>query len=200
MFYNSINNLVYIMVFTLFLGLVSALPAEADDDEAIAKEIILILKASRAVVVQNKPLIKNPRGAGISAGKFMELTLANYAKASGKPYAKGSGAMGDAQGKLMDAIRDVVYNVVSGKDKELDPQGRFLPAIFARKATARVGETSGGKMYLRLTTRDDYIVNAANKADAWKKGVIDGKFMGGGWEKGKTFSKLLITMARKRSG
>jgi hypothetical protein len=130
----------------------------------------------------------------------MELTLANYAKASGKPYAKGSGAMGDAQGKLMEAIRDVVDNVISGKDKELDPQGRFLPAIFARKAAARFGETSGGKMYLRLTTRDDYLVNAANKADAWEKGVIDGKFMGGGWEKGKTFSKLPITMARKRSG
>lgn len=179
----------FITVVTFVLGLV-AVPAWSGEDEGIAKELTVLLKASRAVLVQNKPLIKNPRGSGIGVDKFMGFTYANYEKMAGKKFKMGGGNLGKAQGMLVDAIKGVVGDVVSGKDKKLDPKGRFLPAIFARKAATRFGEISGGKMYLKLTTQDKYLVNASNKADAWEKGVIDGKFVTAGWEKGKTFSEM----------
>ncbi len=188
-----------VSIFTLFVfifGLIST-QAWANDDEAIAREMTVLLKSSRAVLVQNKSLIKNPTGAGIDVKKFMGFTFANYEKATGKKFAKGAGAMGDAQGKLIQAIEEVVGEVTTGKDKTLDPQGRFLPAIFARKAAARLGKVSGGKIYLKLTTRDGYLINAANKADAWEKSVIDGKFLGAGWEKGKSHSEMATHNGKK---
>lgn len=179
----------FIVLITFSLSL-TAVPAWSNEDEGIAQELTVLLRASRAVLVQNKPLIKNPRGAGIGVDKFMEITYANYEKTTGNKFKMGGGDLGGAQGMLIDAIKGVVGDVVSGKDKKLDPKNRFLPAIFARKAASRFGEISGGKMYLKLTTQDQYLVNASNKADAWEKGVIDGKFAVAGWEKGKTFSEM----------
>ncbi len=81
----------------------------------------------------------------------------------------GDGDVGEAQGMLVDAIKGVVGDVVSGEDTKLDTKGRFLLTIFARKVATRFGEVSGGKMYLKLTTQDEYLVNSGNKADAWEK-------------------------------
>jgi len=47
-------------------------------DEHTAKELTILLKSSRAVLVQNKTLITDPQGAGITADKFLELALAKY--------------------------------------------------------------------------------------------------------------------------
>ena len=184
---NKFVSFVTLMVFVLGFG---AAPAWSGEDEKVAKELTILLKASRAVLVQNKPLIKNPTGAGIDVDKFLDFTYANYAKMARKPFKRVRGPVGKAQSMLIMAIQDVVGDVVSGKDKDLDPQGRFLPAIFARKAATQFGKVSGGKMYLKLTTQDKYLVNASNKADSWEKGVIDKKFLDELWDKGKTFSQM----------
>lgn len=177
------------MLFAFFLSFGNT-QSWANEDEEIAKELTVLLKASRAVLVQNKSLIKNPKGAGIGVDKFMEFTNGNYEKMSGNKFQMADGAKGQAQKMLVDAIKGVVGDVVSGKDTKLDPNGRFLPAIFARKAATRFGEVSGGKMYLKLTTQDKYLVNPSNKADDWEKGVIDGKFLKADWKKGTTFSEI----------
>lgn len=186
--------LLMLVAFIFSLGSASSW---AGEDEEIAKELTILLKASRAVLVKNKPLIKDPMGAGIGVDKFVELTTANYRKMTGGEFKMADGAKGQAQKILMDAIKGVVGDVVSGKDKKLDPKGRFLPAIFARKAASRFGEVSGGKMYLKLTTQDKYLVNASNKADAWEKGVIDGKFLNADWKKGKTHSEMATHNGKK---
>ena len=186
--------------FVILLGFVMGLgvtPAWSGEDETVANELTTLLKSSRAVLVQNKPLIKNPQKAGISVDKFLAITYSNYEKATGKKFKKGSGNIGKAQDQLIKAIEQVVGDVVSGKDTALDPKGRFLPAIFARKAAAKFGQVSGGKMTLKLTTRDEYLVNAANKADAWEKSVIDGKFVKKGWKKGQSFSELTQHQGKK---
>lgn len=182
-----------IVPFTILISFVLSLwvvPAWSGEDEDIAVELTVLLRSARTVFVQNKSLIKNPRGAGIKVEKFMKLAFSNYKKRTGHDYKKAGGNMGKAQGMITEAIKGVVGDVISGKDKKLDPKGRFLPAIFARKASTRFGEISGGKMFLKLTTRDEYLVNTSNKADGWEKGVIDGKFMNASWEKGKTFSEM----------
>ena len=184
---NKFASFVILMGFVMSLGVT---PAWSGEDETVANELTILLKSSRAVLVQNKPLIKNPQKAGINVDKFLSITYSNYEKATGKKFKKGSGNVGKAQDQLIKAIEQVVGDVVSGKDTALDPQGRFLPAIFARKAAAKFGQVSGGHMTLKLTTRDEYLVNASNKADAWEKGVIDGKFMKQGWKKGKAFSQV----------
>ncbi len=186
--------------FVILLGFVMGLgvtPVWSGEDEAVANELTTLLKSSRAVLVQNKPLIKNPQKAGISVDKFLAITYSNYEKATGKKFKKGSGNVGKAQDQLIQAIKQVVGDVVSGKDTALDPKGRFIPAIFARKAAAKFGQVSGGKMKLKLTTRDEYLVNAANKADAWEKGVIDGKFVTQSWKKGQSFSEVTQHQGKK---
>jgi len=169
----------------------------AGEDEATAKELTILLKASRAVLVQHKPLIKNPKGAEIGVDQFMGFTMTNYERMTGGKFQMADGAKGQAQKILIDAIKGVVGDVVSGKDTKLDPKGRFLPAIFARKAATRFGKVSGGKMYLKLTTQDKYLVNASNKADAWEKGVIDGKFLKADWKKGATHSEMTTHNGKK---
>lgn len=187
---------VFLVLFTFIFG-IGSVSSWASEDEATAKELTILLKASRAVLVQNKPLIKNPTGAGIGVDQFMEFTMANYEKMVGSKFSMADGAKGQAQKILIDAIKGVVGDVVSGKDTKLDPNGRFLPAIFARKAASRFGEESGGKMYLKLTTQDKYLVNASNKADAWEKGVIDGKFLNADWKKGSTHSEMATHDGKK---
>ena len=182
---NKFVSIVTLMVFVLGFG---AAPAWSGEDEKVAKELTLLLKASRAVLVQHKPLIKNPMGAGIDVNKFLDFTYANYGKMAGKPFKRVRGPVGKAQSMLILAIQDVVGDVVSGADKKLDPQGRFLPAIYARKVAAQFGKVSGGKMYLGI---------ASNKADAWEKSVIEGKFLDELWQKGKTFSQVTQHKGKK---
>ncbi len=184
--YNRIILLVTLLFFVLSFGVKLV---EGGGDEEIAGELTKLLKSSRAVLVQNKPLIKNPTGAGIDTKKFMAITYENYKKSTGNDFAVGSGDKGVAQSFLIKSIEGVVADVVSGKDTALDPKGRFLPAIFARKAAARFGELSNGTMYLKLTTRDKFLVNPCNKADDWERGVIEGTFLKADWKKGKTYSE-----------
>ncbi len=191
------NKFVSFVILTVFVMGLGITPAWSGEDQSVADELTILLKASRAVLVQNKPLIKNPQKAGIGVDKFMAFTLGNYEKATGKKFKTGSGNLGKAQSQLIQAIKQVVGDVVSGKDKALDPKGRFLPAIFARKAASKFGEVSGGKMTLKLTTRDDYLVNASNKADAWEKSIIDGKFLKQGWKKGQSFSQVTTHSGKK---
>ena len=127
------NKFVSFLILLAFVLGLAVTPAWSSEDEAIANELTTLLKASRAVLVQNKPLIKNPQKAGIGVDKFLAITYSNYEKATGKKFKKGSGNIGKAQDQLIQAIKLVVEGVVSGKDTALDPQGRFLPAIFARK-------------------------------------------------------------------
>ncbi|MGB5830634.1 MAG: hypothetical protein WBG92_01405 [Thiohalocapsa sp.] len=103
--------------------------------QEIAEELTVLLKSSRAVLVQNKTIITDPTNAGIDADTFMEMALANYQDATGEPFAvaDGNGNKGEAQQILTDAIKQTVDEVVSGNDTDLDPQGRFLPAIFPAK-------------------------------------------------------------------
>ncbi len=191
---NKFVSLAILMGFVLSLAVT---PAWSGEDEAVANELTTLLKASRAVLVQNKPLIKNPQKAGIGVDKFLSITYNNYEKATGKKFKKGSGNIGKAQDQLIQAIQQVVGDVVSGKDTALDPKGRFLPAIFARKAAAKFGQVSGGQMTLKLTTRDEYLVNASNKADTWEKSVIDGKFLKQGWKKGQSYSQVTQHKGKK---
>jgi len=186
-----------LLILIAFVFSIGSTSSWASEDEAIAKELTILLKASRAVLVQHKPLIKNPKGAGIDVDAFMGFTMANYEKMVGAKFKIADGAKGQAQKILVDAIKGVVGDVVSGKDTKLDPKGRFLPAIFARKAATRFGKESGGKMYLKLTTQDKYLVNASNKADAWEKGVIDGKFLKADWKKGTTHSEMSTHNGKK---
>jgi hypothetical protein len=159
-------------------------------DEAIAKDLVILFKSARSVFVQNKPLIKNPTGAGIDAGQFITLALANYKKATGTEFRFNKGNV-TPQEMLISAMKSVVHDVVTGKDTDLNPKGYLLPAIFGRKAGVRFGEISNGKLYLKVTTRDTYIMHSANKADEWEKGIIGGKFLSKDWEKGKPHSDIV---------
>jgi hypothetical protein len=192
-----IKKFCVLLIMFAFLFSFGSTSSWAGEDEAIAKELTILLKSSRAVLVQHRPLIKDPKGAGIGVDQFIGFTKANYSKMTGTEFTMAGGAKGEAQKILMDAIRGVVGDVVSGKDTKLDPKGRFLPAIFARKAASRFGKVSGGKMYLKLTTQDKYLVNASNKADAWEKGVIDGKFLKADWKKGTTHSEMATHNGKK---
>lgn len=159
-------------------------------DEDTAKELTMLLKSARAVLVQNKSLITDPQGAGISADRFLDLAYANYKDATDNEFAIADGDKGAAQEMLVAAMKGTVADVVSGADTELSDDGRFLPAIFARKAATRFSEGSNGKMYLKLTTQDKYLVNVANRADDWERSVIEGKFVGGAWARGETFAEM----------
>jgi len=192
-----INKFVSLAILMGFVLSLAVTPAWSGEDEAVANELTILLKASRAVLVQNKPLIKNPQKAGIGVDKFISITFKNYEKATGKKFKKGSGNIGKAQDQLIQAIKQVVDGVVSGKDTALDPKGRFLPAIFARKAATQFGQVTRGQLTLKLTTRDDYLVNVSNKADAWEKSVIDGKFLKKGWKKGQAFSQMTQHKGKK---
>ena len=55
---NKFVSILSLLVFVLSFG---AAPVWSGEDEKVAKELTILLKASRAVLVQHKPLIKNPR-------------------------------------------------------------------------------------------------------------------------------------------
>ncbi len=105
--------------------------------------------AARAPLPPREPLARVMIKA---RDRFLELALANYQKATGEPFEIADGRKGEAQKMLTDAIRGTVADVVSGTDTDLDAENRFLPAIFARKASTRFVENAGGQMDLKLTS------------------------------------------------
>jgi len=68
---------------------------------------------------------------------------------------------------LTAAIKGTVADVVSGADTELSEDGRFLPAIFARKAATLFSADSGGKMYLELPQKTQR-ASGAHFSPPWK--------------------------------
>ncbi len=72
------NKFVSFAILLAFVLGLAVTPAWSGEDEAVANELTTLLKASRAVLVQNKPLIKNPQKAGIGVDKFLSITYSNY--------------------------------------------------------------------------------------------------------------------------
>ena len=193
--FNKLIHLSFVSIF--FLGLLTSQSWANRSDEAIAKDLVVLLKSARSVFVQNKPLIKNPTGAGIDADQFITLAMANYKKSTGTEFVMDKGNV-TAQEMLIKAMKGVVHDVVTGKDTDLNPKGYLLPAIFVRKAGVRLGEVSNGTVYLKTTTRDAYIMHSDNRADDWERGIIGGKFLSKDWEKGKAYSEM-VTDGYKKS-
>lgn len=169
------------------LAISLTVPALADEkDEAMAKKLTILLRSARAVISANPKMIGDPTTAGLKIEEFMDSTKKNYTKTM------GTALDDDATKNLMKAIEEVASNAIGGKYKDrwttgVEYPGKFLPARFAAEVSTQFSALSTGKYVLKLTVPNKFLVNKANQADDWETGVIDGKFLKPGWQRGQIY-------------
>ncbi|NRB79323.1 MAG: DUF3365 domain-containing protein [Saccharospirillaceae bacterium] len=154
------------------------------DKRELATDLTTLLRSARAVTV-NSVTINDPSNFNIE--QFISKTKSNYKNSAGKEFDESNVVLN----QLMDSIVFVINNAKKGEYKNNWPDGdyanKFLPARFARLTGLKFEELSNGKNIIRLTTSNQLLVNADNKADDWENVVLEQKFRNPNWPKNKIY-------------
>lgn len=179
----------------VFLGLalwttVALAPASRADtagQEALAQEAATLFRAARKVISDNQSLINDPEKGdkGLSGEFVVAKAKENFQAATGQP-------VNEAEATLK-VMLEAAAAVMTDAQPLINEKGKafkgFLPAVFARQVAERTVQKSGGKIFIKLTAPQKFLRNRANRADEWETMVMDTKFNGAAWEKGKAFTE-----------
>lgn len=88
---------------------------------------------------------------------------------------------------------EVISAVMGDAQTLINEKGKgfkgFLPAVFARQVAEGFSQKMKNKFFIKLTAPKSYVRNRRNRPDKWEHDVIENKFKGTGWEKGKQFAE-----------
>ena len=174
--------------------------APADTDAAIAQSLAEMLRDARTVISNNQALINDP-GSGdkhLTGEKVWDDASALYRKNTGvdpRSIDKNS-----RQGRLMDALKNAVVEVMNDNQKTINEKGTgfkgFIPAVFGRLVSESFNGLVKGPAQIKITAPTDLVRNRKALPDAWEKQVIDTKLLSPDWPHGQPYSATVNTNGR----
>lgn len=189
------TTVVAISVLALALG-GAAGPAAAQEagHDALAAHLANVLRAARKIISDNQALIndKDKGDKGLSADRVLALTKQNYKEATGQDLVVTDPK--SMEGKLTQAALDAIKDVMAKAQPLINKPGMgfkgFLPAVFAKQVANDFTKRADGLAVMKLTAPKSLVRNRANTPDSWEDQVIESKFKGAGWPKGKGFGEI----------
>lgn len=170
----------------------SAARAAAQEDEVrIALSLAKMLQAGRAVISSNQDLINDPTKGdkGLSGDVVLAKTIQNYEQDTGlhpmqvDPDSK--------LGRLLRAEMAVIKEVVDENQSFINQEGvgfkAFIPAVFARLVTERLGDKIGEELEIKVTAPPALVRNRKSRPDDWERSIIESKFLSPEWKTGEIF-------------
>lgn len=169
-----------------------SMPAFADENEDIAKEMATVFRSARAVITKNQAHINDPAigDKGLSPDAVIAAAKENYKTATGHDLTIDPATKA---GEYLQAELDAIAAVMKEAQPLINEQGKgfkgFLPAVFAGQVAAKTSEALKGKAELKLTAPKEFVRNRANRPDEWEENVIENKFKTPAWTKDAGFSE-----------
>ena len=164
--------------------------AEADEVE-IALSLAKLLQAGRSVISSNQDLINDPSKGdkGLSGDVVLAKTVENFRQDTGLDPMEV-----DPQsrlGRLLRAEMAVIKQVVDEKQSFINQQGvgfkAFIPAVFARLVTERLGDRVGEELEIKVTAPPALVRNRKSRPDDWERNIIESRFLSLEWKPGEIF-------------
>lgn len=169
----------------------TAVRAAESDEVEIALSLAKLLQAGRTVISGNQTLINDPTKGdkGLTGDVVLAAAIQNYTKETGLDPAQV-----DPQsrlGRLLRAEMAAIKEVVDENQSFINEQGvgfkGFIPAVFARLVTERLGNKVGEELEIKVTAPPALVRNRKSRPDDWERSVIEGKFLARDWARGKIF-------------
>lgn len=164
----------------------------ADQDEVeIALSLAKLLQSGRAVISANQDLINDPTKGdkGLSGDVVLAEAIQNYKQETGVDPREVD--PNSRLGRLLRAEMAVIKQVVDENQSFMNQEGvgfkGFIPAVFARLVTERLGERIGEELEIKVTAPPALVRNRKSRPDAWERKIIETKFLSDEWKTGEIF-------------
>lgn len=173
--------------FLLCAWSLSGSPVLADQAEfvSIGNKLAAVLRAGRAVVSANQPLINDAEKAnkGLSPDALMVQVAEVYKSQNADRQILEN--LSETERVLVEAQLEAMASIVAEQQPlinapDLGFKG-FIPGVFARLVNERFGETVDDLASVKVTAPVDLVRNRTARPDDWETTVITEKFLSGDW-------------------
>ena len=163
--------------------------ADQEDLVSVGNKLAAVLRAGRAVVSANQPLINDASKAdkGLTPAVFMAQVADVYSTQNADRPILGD--LSEIERVLVNAQLEAMASVVAEQQPlinapDLGFKG-FIPAVFARLVNEQFGEAVGELASVKVTAPIDLVRNRKARPDAWETAVITEKFLTNDWTRGE---------------
>lgn len=180
---------VFLLCATSFTG--SSALADQAELVSVGNKLAAVLRAGRAVVSANQPLIndEDKTDKGLTPDVFMMQVAETYKSQNADRQILDN--LSNSERVLVEAQLEAMASVVSEHQSLINTPGLgfkgFIPAVFARLVNERFDETVGELASVKVTAPVDLVRNRTARPDAWETVVINEKFLNEDWIKGEVW-------------
>lgn len=173
-------------------------PVLADQAELVStgNKLAAVLRAGRAVVSANQPLINdaNKGDKGLTPEDFMEQVADLYKTQNANRQILDD--LSETERVLVEAQLEAMASIVAEQQPlinapDLGFKG-FIPAVFARLVNERFGESVGDLASIKVTAPVELVRNRTARPDDWETTVITEKFLSEGWVNGEAWFEDVV--------
>ena len=183
-----------------FLMLGRALLASEAEDTRTALNLAKLIQAARSVISANQGLINDPDigDKGLTGDVVLAAALETYSKtAEVDPMSVDPESR---EGRLLRAGMEAIREVTDENQSFINRKGvgfkAFIPAVFGRLITERLGEKIGDVAEVKITAPPHLVRNRKARPDEWELEVIETKLATAEWPRGEIFAETYQSKGR----
>mgnify|MGYP006171784567 FL=1 len=183
-----------------FLMLGRALFASEAEDTRTALNLAKLIQAARSVISANQGLINDPDigDKGLTGDVVLAAALDRFKQST--DVDPGSVDPDSREGRLLRAGMEAIVEVTDEHQSFINREGvgfkAFIPAVFGRLITERLGEKIGDVAEVKITAPPHLVRNRKARPDEWELKVIETKLATAEWPRGEIFAETYQSKGR----
>jgi hypothetical protein len=183
-----------------FLMLGRAMLASEAEDTRTALNLAKLIQAARSVISANQDLINDPDvgDKGLTGEVVLAAAIETYKETAGAdPMSIDPDSR---EGRLLRAGMETIREVTDEHQDFINREGvgfkAFIPAVFGRLITERLGEKVGELAEVKITAPPHLVRNRKARPDEWELEVIETKLATVEWPRGQIFAESYESRGR----
>jgi hypothetical protein len=183
-----------------FLMLGRAMLASEAEDTRTALNLANLIQAARSVISANQELINDPDigDKGLTGDVVLAAALERFEQlANVDPMSVDPDSR---EGRLLRAGMEAIREVTDEHQDFINREGvgfkAFIPAVFGRLMTERLGEKVGDLAEVKITAPPHLVRNRKARPDDWELEVIESKLATAEWPRGQIIAQRYQSRGR----
>lgn len=183
-----------------FLMLSRSMLASEAEDTRTALNVAKLIQAARSVISANQERINDPDigDKGLTGDVVLAAALERFEQSTDTdPMAVDPDSR---EGRLLRAGMEAIREVTDEHQDFINREGvgfkAFIPAVFGRLMTERLGEKVGDLAEVKITAPPHLVRNRKARPDEWELEVIETKLATAEWPRGEIFAESYQSQGR----